>query len=152
MENIYVRVNKFKPTDVLPQRKEFINRCCIPVTCIFCRTKKNDITREYVHRNYNVAVAWLNRNLALFGLTNLRARVAIYFLWTDSDDHTGKLLRLPMITKRNYVRSISVASDKKRIAVVVVIVLQRESEASAFSISLIGSFVQSNSTPPPLRL
>lgn len=73
-------------------------------------------------------------------------------LFVDSDDHTGKLLWLPMITKRNYVRSISVASDKKRVAVVVVIVLQRESEASAFSISLIGSFVQSNSTPPPLRL
>ena len=97
-------------------------------------------------------VKWLNRNPAFLSLEFTCSRqTAVYFLWTVSNGH-WKPLRLPMITKKYYVQSIHVAPDKKRVVVVVIVVLQQESEALAFSISLIGSSVQSNSTPPPLRL
>lgn len=128
----------------------------------FAGPMKNDTVREYAHRNYNVATRLRGEiEISRLCLANLRTHEASGGLlfagrlgWPYSEREP---LRLPIKTKKYYVRSILIASAKKRVAVavvlvIIVIVVLRESEASTFSISPIGSFVQSNSTPPPLRL
>lgn len=107
-----------------------------------------------VHLNYNIIQQRKsNKNLAfiqerdIFASSN--ATFCKYIQMTVSEiapviNDNQKILRSidPLVASR--IRNASSSSSSSSSS------LQRESEASAFSISPIGSVVQSNSTPPPL--
>jgi len=108
-----------------------------------------------VHLNYNIIQQRKsNKNLAfiqerdIFASSN--ATFCKYIQMTVSEiapviNDNQKILRsIDPLLVASRIRNASSSSSSSSSS------LQRESEASAFSISPIGSVVQSNSTPPPL--